>query len=133
MNKLKRENTRVEFTKKTSFLKSMFLLFIGLLVSTNLSAQITFTTSQASAPRNAIGTTPDDGQAVAVTDTTGMGGNYDWIWTDVNTGNVVQTTLQSPNISDTLNAASGTYALECTNVDYFYSAKGYSYHYSSRN
>ena len=31
MNKLKRENTRVELIQKTSFLKSMFLLFIGLL------------------------------------------------------------------------------------------------------
>ena len=123
MNKLKRENTRVELIQKTSFLKSMFLLFIGLLVSTNISAQITFTTSQASAPRNALGTTPDDGQAIAVTDTTGMGGNYDWTWTDVNTGNIVQTTLQTPNISDTLNAASGTYALQCTNADFFYTAK----------
>ena len=123
MNKLKRENTRVELIQKTSFLKSMFLLFIGLLVSANISAQITFTTSQASAPRNALGTTPDDGQAIAVTDTTGMGGNYDWTWTDVNTGNIVQTTLQTPNISDTLNAASGTYALQCTNADFFYTAK----------
>ena len=94
-----------------------------MLVSTNLSAQITFTTTQASAPRNALGTTPDDGQAIAVTDTTGMGGNYDWTWTDVNTGNIVQTTLQTPNISDTLNAASGTYALQCTNADFFYTAK----------
>ena len=109
--------------RKTSFLKSMFLLFIGLLVTTNISAQITFTTSQASAPRNSLGTTPDDGQAIAVTDTTGMGGNYDWEWTDVNTGNIVQTTLQTPNISDTLNAASGTYALICTNADFFYTAK----------
>ena len=58
MNKLKRENTRSELIQNTSFLKSMFLLFIGLLVSTNISAQITFTTSQASAPRNALGTTP---------------------------------------------------------------------------
>ena len=48
-----------------------------------------------------------------------MGGNYDWVWTDLNTGNIVQTTLQSPNISDTLNAASGTYLLECTNADFF--------------
>lgn len=101
----------------------MFLLLIGLLVTTNISAQITFTTSQASAPRNSLGTTPNDGQAIAVTDTTGMGGNYDWVWTDVNTGNVVQTTTQSPNISDTLNAASGTYALECSNADFNYTAK----------
>ena len=61
MNKLKRENTSIESIQKTSFLKSLFLLFTGLLVTTNLSAQITFTTSQASAPRNALGTTPDDG------------------------------------------------------------------------
>ena len=123
MNKLKREKNRVELMRKTSFLKSMFLLFIGLLVTTNISAQITFTTSQASAPRNSLGTTPDDGQAIAVTDTTGMGGNYDWQWTDVNTGNIVQTTSQTPNISDTLNAASGTYALICTNADFNYTAK----------
>ena len=123
MNKLKRENTSIESIQNTSFLKSLFLLFIGLLVTTNLSAQITFTTSQASAPRNALGTTPDDGQAIAVTDTTGMGGNYDWVWTDLNTGNIVQTTLQTPNISDTLNAASGSYLLECTNADFFYTAK----------
>jgi gliding motility-associated-like protein len=123
MNKLKRENTSIESIQNTSFLKSLFLLLIGLLVTTNLSAQITFTTSQASAPRNALGTTPDDGQAIAVTDTTGMGGNYDWVWTDLNTGNIVQTTLQTPNISDTLNAASGSYLLECTNADFFYTAK----------
>ena len=123
MNKLKRENTSIESIQNTSFLKSLFLLFIGLLVTTNLSAQITFTTSQASAPRNALGTTPDDGQAIAVTDTTGMGGNYDWVWTDLNTGNIIQTTLQTPNIADTLNAASGSYLLECTNADFFYTAK----------
>jgi hypothetical protein len=118
MKKQKRENTRLELIEKTSFLKSLFLLFIGLLVSTNISAQITFTTTQATAPRNANGTTPNDGQAVAITDTTGMVGNYDWTWIDVNTTDTVRNSIQNPGISDTLNAASGTYALICTNPDF---------------
>ena len=39
MNKLKRDNNRVELINNNSFLKSIFLLFIGLIVSSNISAQ----------------------------------------------------------------------------------------------
>ena len=88
-----------------------------------LLPRLLFQHQPASSPRNAGGTSPDDGQAVAVVDTAGMGGNYNWEWTDLNTGNIVQNIVQSPAISDTLNAASGTYALNCTNPDFFFSAK----------
>jgi len=122
-NIYKRKNNKKTVLKSTSLLKTVLFLFLGIIVNTSALAQITFTTSQASAPRNAIGTVPADGQAVAVTDTTGMSGNYDWEWTDVNTGNIVQITLQTDTPTDTLNAASGTYALVCTNADFFYTAK----------
>jgi hypothetical protein len=39
MNKLKRENKRVKLITNTSFLKGVFLLLVGLIVSTNISAQ----------------------------------------------------------------------------------------------
>ena len=39
MNKLNRENNRLKLIKYTSFLKSIFLLFVGLIVNTNISAQ----------------------------------------------------------------------------------------------
>ena len=121
MNKLKRKNITSTFLSNTSFLKKIFVLIIGFLVSTNVIAQVTFTSTPASSPRNAQGTTPDDGQAIA--SVPGLGGTYNWYWTDVNTGNSVQTTTNSVDTFDILNAASGTYALEVVNPDNLFSAK----------
>ena len=118
-----RKNNNKTVFKSTPLIKTVLFLFLGIIINSSAFAQITFSTSPASSPRNAGGTSPDDGQAVAVVDTAGMGGNYNWEWTDVNTGNIVQNITQSPAISDTLNAASGTYALNCTNPDFFFSAK----------
>ena len=123
MNKLKRKNITSTLLGNTSFLKKIFVLIIGFLVSTNVIAQdATFTTTPASSPRNAQGTTPDDGQAVASIPSLG-GGTYNWYWTDVNTGNSVQTTMNSSDTFNILDAASGTYALEVQNPDVFYSSK----------
>ena len=121
MNKLKRKNITSTFLSNTSFLKKIFVLIIGFLVSTNVIAQVTFTSTPASSPRNAQGTTPDDGQAIA--SVPALGGTYNWYWTDVNTGNSVQTTTNSVDTFDILNAASGTYALEVVNPDNLFSAK----------
>ena len=122
MNKLKRKNITSTFLNNASFLKKIFVLIIGFLVSTNVLAQVTFTTTPASSPRNSLGTTPADGQATATLSGLG-GGTFNWYWTDVNTGNSVQTTMNTVDTFDILNAASGTYALEVTNPDIFFSAK----------
>ena len=117
-----RRNSRKKVLKSTSLLKTVLLVFLGIIINSSAFAQIAFTTTPASSPRNALGTLPDDGQAVAVVDTTGLGGLFNWEWTDVNTGTIVQTTNQTL-VSDTLDAASGTYALNCTNPDFFFTAK----------
>ncbi len=125
-NIYKRKNNKKTAFKSTSLLKTVLFLFLGIMVNTSALAQLTFTTSQASAPRNAGGLIPADGQAVAYLDTTGLGGggNYDWVWTDVNNpANTVQTTTQSDTPVDTLNWASGTYALIVTNPDILFTAK----------
>ena len=124
-NIYKRKNNKKIAFKSTPLLKTVLFLFLGIMVNTSALAQITFTTSQASAPRNAGGLIPADGIAVANLDTTGLGGGglYDWVWSDVNTGNIVQTTTQSDVPVDTLNWASGTYALIVTNSDIFFTAK----------
>ena len=123
MNKIQRKNIS-KTLKSAALFRKMLLLFLGVIISSSVFAQITFTSmTQASSPRNNVGTTPADGQAVALTDTTGMGGLWDWTWTDINTGNIVQTTLQTPNITDTLNATSGSYQVICSNPDFFYIAK----------
>ncbi|MFL2574354.1 MAG: hypothetical protein ACJ0QC_01050, partial [Flavobacteriales bacterium] len=122
MNKLKRKNIEKTLSINTSLLKRIFIIVFAVLLNNEVLAQITFTTTPASTPRNSLGTLPADGQAIATTDTTGMGGLYSWYWTDVNNGNPIQTTLNSSYI-DVLDAPSGTYALTCTNPDFNYSAK----------
>ena len=97
------------------------IFLIGIFVSTNVLAQVTFTTTPASSPRNALGTTPADGQAIG--SVANLGGSFTWFWTDVNTGNSVQTTTNTLDTFDILNAASGTYAVEVINPDIFFTAK----------
>ena len=121
MNKLKRKNTVSKLSSGNFFIKKFLIFLIGIFVSTNVLAQVTFTTTPASSPRNALGTNPADGQAIGSVPS--LGGSFTWFWTDVNTGNSVQTTTNTLDTFDILNAASGTYAVEVINPDIFFSAK----------
>ena len=64
MNKLKRKNTVSKLSSVNFFTKKFLIFLIGIFVSTNVLAQVTFTTTPASSPRNALGTNPADGQAI---------------------------------------------------------------------
>ena len=64
MNKLKRKNTVSKLSSGNFFTKKFLIFLIGIFVSTNVLAQVTFTTTPASSPRNALGTNPADGQAI---------------------------------------------------------------------
>ena len=121
MNKLKIKNIVSKVTNNNTFFRGAFTLLLSILISTNVLAQVTFTTTPASSPRNALGTTPADGQAIG--SVPGLGGAFTWFWTDVNTGNLVQTTNNSADTFDILDAASGTYAVEVINPDIFFTAK----------
>ena len=121
MNKSKRKIIMCETVKNLRSYRKIFLFVLGLLTCSTISAQISFTTISASSPRNAQGTAPADGQAIA--SVANIGGTYNYSWTDVNTGNQVQTTTNSADTFDILNAASGTYALEVTNSTVLFSSK----------
>ena len=100
MNKLKRKNIVSKVKNNNTFFRGAFTLLLSILISTNVLAQVTFTTTPASSPRNALGTTPADGQAIG--SVPGLGGAFTWFWTDVNTGNLVQTTNNSADTFDIL-------------------------------
>ena len=60
MNKIQRKNIS-KTLKSTALFRKVLLLFLGVIISSSVFAQITFTSmTQASSPRNNIGTTPAD-------------------------------------------------------------------------
>ena len=88
-------------------LKSVFFLFLGLVISVNVNAQITLSATGASA----VGV--NDGQAI-VQATSGVG-NYTYTWSNASTGLIVQGPTTNILLSDTLsNALSGSYILTFT-------------------
>ena len=105
MDKLKRKNIVSQTVQNLLKTKKFFAMFLSILVSTNILAQVTFTTTPASSPRNALGTNPADGQAIG--SVANLGGSFTFNWTDVNTGNLVQSTSNTLDTFDILNAASG--------------------------
>jgi hypothetical protein len=57
-----RKNKNKTVFKSTPLLKTVLFLFLGIIINSSAFSQITFSTSPASSPRNAGGTSPDDGQ-----------------------------------------------------------------------
>lgn len=95
---------RNSFFKSTVKFKSVLFLFLGVVISTTLNAQVSITTTSASS------VSINDGQAIASV-SSGVG-NYTYSWVNLSTGVAASGPVTTSAMVDTFaNAYSGTYNL----------------------